>query len=312
SQPVSTNRCGQLGQYAQAGGTILAVLGDWETAESLQTLWDDVELASAETDGAEFKSEHSSGRQDQYQLLGEIDFTHRLFAPFADPRYGDFTKIHFWRRQAVKLREPATTRAIARFDNGDPAILERAIGEGRAFVFASGWGPDDSQLALSSKFVPLMQAIVDQACGPPPEDAGIVVHQAARLPSPGAALPTVVEKPTGSRVTLPGGAEAFDQTDEPGLYRVLSRSEDFTFAVNLPPSESATEPLDVEQLEQLGVRFADRLTRSQRAESVRQQRDIELEGRQKVWRWLIVAALAVLIVETWLAGRRVQLQAQSS
>jgi hypothetical protein len=27
-----------------------------------------------------------------------------------------------------------------------------------------------------------------------------------------------------------------------------------------------------------------------------------LEGRQKLWRWLIVAALAVLLVETWLAG----------
>jgi hypothetical protein len=27
-----------------------------------------------------------------------------------------------------------------------------------------------------------------------------------------------------------------------------------------------------------------------------------LEQRQKLWRWLIVAALAVLILETWLAG----------
>ena len=29
----------------------------------------------------------------------------------------------------------------------------------------------------------------------------------------------------------------------------------------------------------------------------------ELEGRQKLWRWLILAAIGVLIVETWLAGR---------
>jgi hypothetical protein len=28
----------------------------------------------------------------------------------------------------------------------------------------------------------------------------------------------------------------------------------------------------------------------------------ELEGRQKLWRVLIVAALVVLMVETWLAG----------
>ena len=32
--------------------------------------------------------------------------------------------------------------------------------------------------------------------------------------------------------------------------------------------------------------------------------NIELENRQKLWRWLILAAIGVLIVETWLAGRR--------
>jgi anti-sigma-K factor RskA len=28
----------------------------------------------------------------------------------------------------------------------------------------------------------------------------------------------------------------------------------------------------------------------------------ELEQRQKLWRWLLVAALVVLVMETWLAG----------
>jgi hypothetical protein len=31
-------------------------------------------------------------------------------------------------------------------------------------------------------------------------------------------------------------------------------------------------------------------------------RDVELESRQKVWQWLLAAALVVLIGETWLAG----------
>jgi hypothetical protein len=29
----------------------------------------------------------------------------------------------------------------------------------------------------------------------------------------------------------------------------------------------------------------------------------ELENRQKLWRWLILAAIGVLVVETWVAGR---------
>jgi hypothetical protein len=29
----------------------------------------------------------------------------------------------------------------------------------------------------------------------------------------------------------------------------------------------------------------------------------DLENRQKLWRWLVVGALMILLVETWLAGR---------
>jgi hypothetical protein len=31
----------------------------------------------------------------------------------------------------------------------------------------------------------------------------------------------------------------------------------------------------------------------------------ELEGRQKLWRWLILAVIGILIIETWLAGRTI-------
>ena len=37
---------------------------------------------------------------------------------------------------------------------------------------------------------------------------------------------------------------------------------------------------------------------------LRQMYNAELENRQKLWRWLILAAIGVLIAETWLAGRR--------
>ena len=40
-----------------------------------------------------------------------------------------------------------------------------------------------------------------------------------------------------------------------------------------------------------------------RLKRIRQQRDTELESRQKIWRWLVVGALGVLIVETFWAGR---------
>jgi hypothetical protein len=31
--------------------------------------------------------------------------------------------------------------------------------------------------------------------------------------------------------------------------------------------------------------------------------DVQLESRQKLWQWLILAALGLVVTETWLAGR---------
>jgi hypothetical protein len=78
---------------------------------------------------------------------------------------------------------------------------------------------------------------------------------------------------------------------------------EWPFAVNLAVAESNTAPLELEQLEQRGVRRGVALSRAERTERIRQQRDTELENRQKGWRWLIVAAVGLLIVETWWAGR---------
>jgi hypothetical protein len=34
---------------------------------------------------------------------------------------------------------------------------------------------------------------------------------------------------------------------------------------------------------------------------------VQLESRQKFWQWLIVAALGLVVAETWLAGRATKL-----
>ena len=89
-----------------------------------------------------------------YAMLGEIDFRHPLFAPFADVRFSDFTKIHFWKYRRFETTAMPDARVVAKFDNGDAAIVEVPVGKGRVIVFASGWQPEDSQLVLSTKFVP--------------------------------------------------------------------------------------------------------------------------------------------------------------
>ena len=130
----------------------------------------------------------------------------------------------------------------------------------------------------------------------------VTVGQPVTLNDPGRSG-GVVQTPDGRDIRLDAGISTFAETDRPGIYRVKAGSTEQRFAVNLAASESNTAPLNLEQLEQRGVRFGIDLTRAERIDRVRQQRDTELESRQKVWRWLIVVALATLILETWWAGR---------
>jgi hypothetical protein len=52
---------------------------------------------------------------------------------------------------------------LANFDHGKPAVLRKSVGKGEINIMASGWQPEESQFALSSKFLPLMLRYVQAA-----------------------------------------------------------------------------------------------------------------------------------------------------
>ena len=66
-----------------------------------------------------------------YAMLGQIDFAHPLFAPMAGPHFNDFTQIHFWKYRRLKADQLKDAKLVARFENGDPALVEWTIGKGR-------------------------------------------------------------------------------------------------------------------------------------------------------------------------------------
>ena len=58
-----------------------------------------------------------------------------------------------------------------------------------------------------------------------------------------------------------------------------------------------------DELERLGVPMRGvELTAAATAHKERREREAELEGRQKLWRWLILGALVVLGLESVVAG----------
>lgn len=295
TSPLSAPLAQEIRAQAMAGKTVLVSLTSAEMQPTFNAL---LQLDNLKLDVA---------HPDNYAMLGEMDFQHPIFAPFADPRFSDFTKIHFW--QYVRFDSGAVPRArvLAKFDNGDPALVEVPTGAGRVLVLASGWQPKASQLALSSKFVPLMYSILESSGVSSPSPAqyrvGDVVPLASFGVSPQAGV--TVKLPDESQVSVAAGETNFSRTDLPGIYTVAAERGAAKFVVNLDPAESRTAPLPVDELERLGVPVARAASESRVAEAERKTRlqNAELENRQKLWRWFVIGTVVVLLSETWVAGR---------
>lgn len=243
-----------------------------------------------------------------YRMLGEVDTAHPLLRPFADPRLRDFTKLRFWhhRELAWEGAPPAGLAVLARFDNADPALLSLSLGKGALLLLTSGWHPADSQLALSTKFVPLLYGWLAAAGFGHESAASLLVGDA--LPTEGV---TEIRTPDGSRLQPQAGAAV--HAGMPGLYQLSRPGETpVQVAVNLPPEEGRITPLHPDRLRELGLRL-NAATAADRGEAAAERLALaEQEARQRAWLWLLGGLLAVLGAETWLAGRKRQAAAAYS
>ena len=298
---IEANRINSLREYLTDGGTMLYVSGGPGEQESLARLLevDHLEIVEAKVD--------------DYVMVTNVDFAHPMFAAFDDVRFADFTRIHVWNHRSIKIDGLKDFSVLASFDDGDPAIVEKRIGKGRVILFTSGWNPSDSQLALSTKFVPLLNSMLDIGSVRFDTSARYVVGDDVSLAgfqSEDVDTATVVS-PDGTEINLASLEKSFDQTSLPGTYTIASAASAPRFTVNLAANESKTEALPVSQLETLGVKlFKDSVTPTaeEAAETQRQLQAQELESRQKFWQWLIAATLIVILLETWLAGSMVRTQ----
>jgi hypothetical protein len=237
-------------------------------------------------------------------MLEHLDVTHPLLRPFAAPGFGDFTQVHVWHYRQIDLPDDATAQILARFDTNDPAWFSVQVGQGQLVTMACGWHPEDSDLALSSKFVPLIYSILESGGASTAWVSQYFVGDPVPLPAVRADSDMRIRLPDNTTVSVRSGQESFTATDQPGIYAVESAAGRHAFAVNLPARESRTALLPTEELEQLGVVIRDSFAESVAPTAqLRQQRSLAtLEHEQKIWRWVLLAVWALLLMEIGLSG----------
>jgi len=282
-----------LRRYLESGRTILFVMTSPGASETVAKL---LQIDSLESTEAEV---------DRYAMLTPIDFKHPLLACFAEPRFSDFTKIHFWKYRRIDIGDCPGARVLAWFDTDDPAWFEMPVGKGSLIVFTSAFNPADSQLALSSKFVPLLYSILEYGGLATEQQLQYFVGDNVPIPHLTSRPENVaIRKPDGSLIRVDAERQIFTETALPGIYTVESSGQNRFFAVNVPARECRTAPMPTEDLEKLGVALEPkRRDPDERTAEARNYSSLaETEYDQKVWRWILVATLAVLLIEIALAG----------
>ena len=235
--------------------------------------------------------EITEGSVADYALFSKIDFKHELFFPLADPRFNDFSKIRTWSYRRVS-GYPDSWKPLMIFDSGDPALLEVSIGDGYLWLMTMGWQPQSSQLALSTKFIPIVVGMV-RSRDARRDDA---TEYFAGDSVPEDLLPKI-DAVSGDAVTAEWMTED-GRFAAPGVYR----SGDREFAVNVAPSESETDPMPIESLERLGVIVGVVESLAQTASRERHIQDAELERRQGLWQWALASVLGLIGIETLVSG----------
>jgi hypothetical protein len=240
---------------------------------------------------------------DGFVTLGQVDRDHPALAAFRSPAFSDFTGIRFWRHRRMEL--PAKTgtegaKVVARFEGGAPAAVEYSVGKGHVLVWASGWRPADAQWVLSSRAVPFLSSCLDWALGGRQPFLVTTPGEVVVLPEETRGL----RSPQGESVEVREGRAVLEI---PGVYTMEPAGG--IIVVNVSREESSLAPFPVDKLVALGVPVsggkldAAAGTPETGAGAQGQLLAQELEARQSVWRWVLMAVIVLLGIETVWAGR---------
>ena len=246
--------------------------------------------------------------------LGFVDYSHPVFEVFSAPRSGDVTTARFFRYRPVELHDNAMV--LARFDDGSPALVERRIGNGTVLLWASTVDSFWNDLAKKPVYLPFVHRVVEHLADYKPPtpwfSAGQVVNLAEQDVAFGVGgvdeVDYVVMSPSGSRIPVDGAGEraGFINLREQGLYEVhdanAGNGQPSVVAVNVDLAEADLAAVDPEELASMVTGRAGG-ARAVEAGSARAMPADDLERRQSVWWYLLVAAVLFFIAETLVSNR---------
>ncbi len=273
----------------RGGGALLLVLGDRADA----AFWNATVLREMGV-GALGAVEHAA--PGAAWRLTRATAGHAALAGFATRPGEPLSTARFERVRA--FRAAAGARTLLEYDRAHPALIEGP----HALVFAGSLAPEASDLPVSGAFLPLFHQAV-RVLGRGTAAASLLPGE--RWSAPATTGAWRIEAGDGAELpsTLAAGGGATRLTsvplERPGLYRVLQDGRvRATFAVNPDLRESDLAPIPEDALARA---FPPGRARVLRPGGDLARRVREARFGRELWSAFVVAALALLVLETVIA-----------
>jgi aerotolerance regulator-like protein/VWA domain-containing protein len=286
---------GALKRFVERGGGLLIVAGD-------NTSWsqNDFDLLPGRLGGIVDRMEGRSGS------LGYLDYSHPVFEVFKAPRSGDFSAAHVFRYRS--LQTSPGDRVLARFDDGAVAAAEKKVGAGRVVIWTSTLDDSWTDIGVKPIFLPLVHQLVRYLAQYEQPAAWFTVGQVLDLTQRSRSrADRIIVTPSGERISqssMGEGNEGLLELTEQGIYEIRSAaataSKPESIAVNLDAAESDLSPMDPRELVAAVTGHASPL--SVQPEQTQEMTREEVERRQSLWWYLLLAGVLLLAAETAIAN----------
>ncbi|HEX6163476.1 MAG TPA: BatA domain-containing protein [Vicinamibacterales bacterium] len=309
--PVGDAVAARLVTFVEGGGGLLMALGPRASWPASRASWLPVSIGPTvdRTRGAAAR-------------LSGMDYGHAIFEPFRAPRSGDFSTARYYSYRALTASKDASV--LARFDTGEPALVERAIGRGRVVVYASTLDLNWNDLALKPMFLPFVHQLGRHLSGFKEQPAWLTIGQVldvdAAEVAAGATTASAARAAAGRTILTPGGqrrdlsapaaaapgaaapAAALELTEQ-GFYEVRGAGRDagptIVAASNVNLAESNLDRIEPTEL--VASVTGNGPAGPNSGQDVLPDEAQELA--QRVWWYLLFAGILLLIAETVIAHR---------
>jgi len=298
----------RLKDFVAIGGGLIIVLGDsvkpFEFNRSFGA-WLPVKMEAAVSvrGGSRTRSE------DDFVLMTDMRTDHPIFQPFGEPYSGTFSGARFYSH--ARLAAGSGAEVLARFDNGDPALVSAGMEKGRILIFASSADDTGNDLPLKAVYAPFWQQMLRYLESFEGQrywlDVGDVIDPnkilSAKAFRRGGDLPDRDEAvalldPARQRLEISQDSGSVVAVHA-GFYEIRTVGVNTAVAVNTVAAESDLTHHDAGEMTALWVKTGSEVF-SGGEEATAEEKD----RSRRIWIFLLLAALLFLISESLLSGNR--------